>query len=197
MSGQGDRTALGLRASESSTADTDARPAGAQPTPDQAGAADPGAAGPLPRRVLLVGSSGGHLAQLLALKPWWKSRERLWVTFATPDATSRLRDEPVVWAHFPTTRNIPNLIRNLFLAVGVLWRHRPDLVVSTGAGVAFPFFVIARLMRIRTVYVEVYDRLDTPTLSGRLCRPLSSLFCVQWQEQATLYKGAHVVGTLL
>jgi UDP-N-acetylglucosamine:LPS N-acetylglucosamine transferase len=190
MSGRGDGTAvspLSAAATGRSAADPDAA-AGPAPVLD--------ADGP-PRRLLLVGSSGGHLAQLFALKPWWSSRERLWVTFATPDATSRLRDEPVVWAHFPTTRNIPNLVRNLFLAVGVLRRNRPDVVVSTGAGVAFPFFVVARLMRIRTVYVEVYDRLDSRTLSGRLCRPLSSLFCVQWEEQAALYKGARVVGTLL
>lgn len=151
----------------------------------------------LPRRVLLVGSSGGHLAQLLALRPWWEGRERTWVTFATQDAKAHLREEKVVWAYFPTTRNIPNLLRNLALALGVLRRARPDLVVSTGAGVAFPFFLVARAMRIRTVYLEVYDRLDSRTLTGRLCRPLSSLFCVQWEEQAALYKGSHVIGTLL
>ncbi len=150
-----------------------------------------------PQRLLLVGSSGGHLAQLIALKPWWEGRERTWVTFATQDAKARLRDEQVAWAHFPTTRNLPNLVRNLLLAVRVIIRERPELVVSTGAGVAFPFFLVARLMRIRTVYLEVYDRLDSRTLTGRLCRPLSSLFCVQWEEQATLYKGSHVVGTLL
>lgn len=152
---------------------------------------------PAPRRLLLVGSSGGHLAQLLALKPWWEQRQRVWVTFATPDAHSRLRDEQVVWAHFPTTRNLPNLVRNTLLAARVLRRDRPDLVVSTGAGVAFPFFLVARMLGIRTVYLEVYDRLDSRTLTGRLCRPLSSLFCVQWEEQASLYKGSHVVGTLL
>ncbi|GAA2755821.1 PssD/Cps14F family polysaccharide biosynthesis glycosyltransferase [Actinopolymorpha rutila] len=150
-----------------------------------------------PQRLLLVGSSGGHLAQLLALKPWWEGRERTWVTFATQDAKARLRDEQVAWAYFPTTRNLTNLLRNLLLAVRVIIRERPDLVVSTGAGVAFPFFLVARLLRIRTVYLEVYDRLDSRTLTGRLCRPLSSLFCVQWEEQATLYKGSHVVGTLL
>ncbi len=150
-----------------------------------------------PQRLLLVGSSGGHLAQMLALRPWWESRARTWVTFETQDAKSRLREEDVIWAYFPTTRNVRNFLRNLVLAIGVLRRTRPDLVVSTGAGVAVPFFLIARLMRIRTVYVEVYDRVDSRTLTGRLCRPLSSLFCVQWEEQAGLYKGSHVVGTLL
>ncbi len=73
---------------------------------------------------------------------------------------------------------------------------RPDVVVSDGAGVAFPFFVVARLMRIPTVYLEVYDRIDSPTLTGRLCRPFSSLFLVQWEEQRQFYPGARVIGGL-
>ena len=34
------------------------------------------------------------------------------------------------------------------------------------------------------------------TLTGRLCRPLSSLFLVQWEEQRRLYPGARVIGGL-
>ena len=36
------------------------------------------------------------------------------------------------------------------------------MVVSAGAGVAFPFFVVAWMMRIPTVFIEVYDRVDSP-----------------------------------
>lgn len=147
--------------------------------------------------VLLVGSSGGHLAQMIRLEPWWRDLDRTWVTFDTPDAVSLLADEHVVWGHHPTTRNLPNLLRNLRLAVRELRRTRPDVVVSTGAAIAFPFFVFARLMRIPTVYVEVFDRVDSATLTGRLCRPVSTRFCVQWPEQQTLYKGSIVIGPLL
>jgi UDP-N-acetylglucosamine:LPS N-acetylglucosamine transferase len=71
------------------------------------------------------------------------------------------------------------------------------VVVSTGAGVALPFFIAARLRGIPTVYVEVYDRIDSRTLTGRLCRPLTSLFCVQWEEQLGLYRNAQLIGELL
>jgi UDP-N-acetylglucosamine:LPS N-acetylglucosamine transferase len=152
---------------------------------------------PTSRRVLLVGSSGGHLSQLMSLQPWWRSRSRHWVTFDTPDATSLLAGEKVTWAHHPTTRNIPNLLRNTILAAGVLRRFRPDVVVSTGAGVALPFFVLARALRIPTVYIEVYDRIDLSTLTGRLCAPFTSLFLVQWEEQLRVYPKAVLVGTLL
>ena len=75
-------------------------------------------------------------------------------------------------------------------------RFRPDVVVSDGAGVAFPFFIVARIMRVPTVYLEVYDRIDSPTLTGKLCRPFTSLFVVQWEEQRKFYPGARVIGGL-
>jgi UDP-N-acetylglucosamine:LPS N-acetylglucosamine transferase len=148
-------------------------------------------------KVALVCSSGGHLAQLYRLEPWWREHDRFWVTFDTDDATSLLRDERTVWAHHPTTRNLPNALRNLRLAWGVLRRERPDVVISDGAGVAVPFFVLARLLGIRTVYIEVVDRIETPTLTGRLVYPFADRLCAQWPEQIELYPRAVDIGALL
>jgi UDP-N-acetylglucosamine:LPS N-acetylglucosamine transferase len=148
-------------------------------------------------RVMLVCSSGGHLVQLHTLKPWWQRHDRLWVTFEKLDSESLLAGERVAWAHHPTTRNLRNLARNLGLAWRLLREFRPDVVVSSGAGVAFPFFLLARVLGHRTVYVEVYDRIDTATVTGRLCYPLSDLFLLQWQEQRRNYPKGVVIGSLL
>lgn len=147
--------------------------------------------------LLLVGSSGGHLAQLQALEPWYRQRDRRWVTFDTPDARSLLAGESVVWAYHPTTRHIPNLLRNSVLALRHVRRRRVAAVVTTGAGVALPFVVLAWLWRIPSVYIEVYDRIDSPTLTARLCRPFVSALLVQWDEQRRFYPEATVVGRLL
>jgi len=147
--------------------------------------------------VLMVSSQGGHLAQLLALRGWWEGHERLWVCPSTPDVVDRLDGERVVHSFTPTTRNIPNLVRNLRLAVGLVRRERPSLVVSAGAGVAVPFFVVAWFLRIPTVFIEVYDRVDTPTMTGRLCGPFTTRRIVQWQDQLAFYPDAHLVGPLL
>lgn len=147
--------------------------------------------------VLLVGSSGGHLAQLLALEPWYRDRTRRWVTFGTPDARSLLTGEDVVWAYHPTTRNVWNLARNTILAARLLRRRGVAAVITTGAGVAVPFIALARLRGIPTIYIEVYDRIDTPTLTAKLCRPFLSAMLVQWEEQRRLYPEATVVGRLL
>jgi UDP-N-acetylglucosamine:LPS N-acetylglucosamine transferase len=148
-------------------------------------------------RALLVSSSGGHLLQLHNLQPWWEGHERLWVTFRKLDSESLLAGERVVWAYHPTTRNLLNLARNLGLAWRVLRSWQPDVVVSSGAGVAFPFFLLAKLLRRRTVYVEVYDRIDSATMTGRLCYPLSDLFLLQWEDQRRAYPKGVVIGSLL
>lgn len=148
-------------------------------------------------RAMFVCSSGGHLAQLLPLRPWWEKHERVWVTFRKPDSLSLLEGEEVVWAHHPTTRNLKNLVRNLWLSWRTVRQHRPDVIVSTGAGVAFPFFLVARLHRVKTVYLEVYDRIDLPTLTGRLCYPVTDLFLLQWEEQRRMYPRGELVGRLL
>jgi UDP-N-acetylglucosamine:LPS N-acetylglucosamine transferase len=148
-------------------------------------------------RVLLVGSSGGHLAQMWALAPLWSREQRYWVTFDTPDACSLLAGEDVTWAHHPTTRDFGNLLRNSVQARQVMRRVRPDVVISTGAAVALPYFLLARRAGVPRLYIEVYDRIDRPTLTGRLCRPHASVFAVQWPEQQSLYRGSTVVGPLL
>ena len=147
--------------------------------------------------VLFVASTGGHLAQLMALRPWWEQYQRTWVTFDKSDARSALQDEQVVHAFHPTTRNLLNGVRNLSLAARLLPRLRPSVVVSTGAGLAVPFFGVARALGIPTVYLEVYDRVDSTTMTGRLCRPLATAFFVQWPDQLQLYPGSELVGPLL
>lgn len=146
-------------------------------------------------RLLLVASGGGHLGQLMPLRPWWSQHARTWVTFDTATAKS-LAGEEVVYAHHPTTRNVPNLVRNFGVAWRTLRRYRPDVVVSTGAGIAPPFFVLARLLGIRTVFIEVYDRIDSRSLTGRLCLPFSDEVILQWPRQRELYGRGTVVGGL-
>jgi UDP-N-acetylglucosamine:LPS N-acetylglucosamine transferase len=147
--------------------------------------------------VLLVSTQGGHLTHLLALRDWWEGHDRLWVCPDTPDVVDRLAGERVVRSFSPTTRNLPNLLRNSRLALELLRRERPAVLVSAGAGVAVPFFVGAWALGIPTVFIEVYDRVDTPTLTGRLCGPVTTRRVVQWQSQLAFYPDARLVGPLL
>jgi beta-1,4-N-acetylglucosaminyltransferase len=135
-------------------------------------------------RLLIVCSSGGHLLQMLELRPAWEPFARLWVTFDKPDANALLGDEEVVYAHGPTNRNVPNLLRNLGLAIGLLRRERPVAILTTGAGVAVPFAWIGRLLGVPTVYVESMTRIHELSLTARLIRPVATRLYAQWPELA-------------
>ena len=139
-----------------------------------------------PRKTLIVASPGGHLLQLLALEPAWRDAERTWVTLRSTDVEYLLRDERVVYGHGPTPRNVGNFFRNLRLARRVLREQDPDVVVSTGAGLALPFFLLGKLQRRRLVYVESITRVEKLALTGRLVYPLADAFFVQWGSLAEL-----------
>jgi beta-1,4-N-acetylglucosaminyltransferase len=136
------------------------------------------------RPLLLVCSSGGHLLQMLELRDAWGGFERVWVTFDKSDTRSLLRGERVVHAHGPTNRNIPNLLRNLRLALRVLRAERPAAILTTGAGVAVPFAWIGRMLGIPTVYVESVTRIEGLSLSARMIAPVASQLYGQWPEIA-------------
>ena len=147
-------------------------------------------------KVCLVGSSGGHLTHLYMLKPFWENKKRFWVTFDKEDARSLLNGEKVYPCYYPTNRNIKNLIRNTVVAWKVLHKEKPDLIISSGAAVSVQFFYLGKLFGSKLIYIEVFDRIDKPTLSGRLVYPIVDKFIVQWEEQKEVYKKAINLGSI-
>ncbi|MBC6925514.1 PssD/Cps14F family polysaccharide biosynthesis glycosyltransferase [Ligilactobacillus salivarius] len=147
-------------------------------------------------KVCLVGSSGGHLTHLHMLKDFWKDKDRFWVTFDKEDARSILENEKVIPCYYPTNRNIKNLIKNTFLAIRVLLKEKPDLIISSGAAVAVPFFYIGKILGAKLIYIEVFDRIDKPTVTGKLVYPIADKFIVQWEEQKKVYPKAINLGSI-
>lgn len=147
-------------------------------------------------KVCLVGSSGGHLSHLYMLKPFWKNKEHFWVTFDKEDARSLLDGERVFHCYYPTNRSIKALLINTRIALKVLRNEKPDLIISTGAAVSIPFFYIGKIMGAKLMYIEVFDRINKPTLSGKMVYPITDKFIVQWEEQKKVYPKAVNLGSI-
>lgn len=147
-------------------------------------------------KVCLVGSSGGHLTHLYMLKPFWENKDRFWVTFDKQDAKSILKDERMYPCYYHTNRNIKNLIRNIGVAWKVLRKEKPDVIISSGAAVAVPFFYLGKLFGKKLIYIEVFDRIDKPTMTGKMVYPIVDKFIVQWEEQKEVYKKAINLGSI-
>ena len=98
--------------------------------------------------------------------------------------------------YFPTNRNIKNFIKNTFLAIKVLRKEKPNLIISSGAAVAVPFFWLGKLFGAKTIYIEVFDRIDKSTLTGKLVYPVTDKFIVQWDEMKDVYKKSENLGSI-
>ena len=147
-------------------------------------------------KICLAGSSGGHLAHLYMLKPFWAKHDRFWVTFDKKDARSLLKDERMIPCYHPTNRSFKGLMFNTIIAWRVLRKERPDLIISTGAAAAIPFFYVGKLLGAKTVYIEIFDRINFSTLSGRLAYLVADKFIVQWEDMKKIYPKAVNLGRI-
>jgi UDP-N-acetylglucosamine transferase subunit ALG13 len=147
-------------------------------------------------RILLVTSSGGHFQLMQTLARYWERfPDRLWATFENKTTRTMLKGENVVWAHSPTNRNIPNLIRNKVLAYRTIRRYRPNVILTTGAGVAVPFLLLGRFMGCQTVFVESITRVRDLSLSAKILRSVRAIetLVVQHRELGERYREAVIV----
>lgn len=147
-------------------------------------------------KVCLVSSSGGHLTHMYMLKPFWQDKERFWVTFDKEDARSLLKGENMYPCYYPSNRSIKALIINTFRAFKVLRKERPDLIISSGAACAVPFFYVGKLYGAKLIYIEVFDRIDSSTLTGKLVYPITDCFIVEWEEMKKVYPKAINLGSI-
>lgn len=75
----------------------------------------------------------------------------------------------------------------------MLRRPRPDVILSTGAGVAVPFLILGKLLGCRTVFVESITRIETLSLSARLALPFLDVLYVHWPQLQARYPRAELI----
>jgi UDP-N-acetylglucosamine:LPS N-acetylglucosamine transferase len=78
----------------------------------------------------------------------------------------------------------------------VLHRDRPDLILTTGAGVAIPFLVLGRLLGSHTVFIESITRVQDLSLSAKVSLPFLTTLYVHWQQLQAEYPKAKLISTL-
>lgn len=139
------------------------------------------------RRTCWAYSPGGHLAELERATQGLRFPDRFDVTFAggRPPLEPPRRTYHVRHPRRSVGRTLANAAQSLLIVL----RERPRLVISTGADVAVPVCLIARLLGARLVYVETSGELR-PTLTGRLLYPFADLFVVPWPEKLRAFPRA-------
>ena len=73
-----------------------------------------------------------------------------------------------------------------------------DIVVTNGAQISIPALIGAKLMGIRTIFIDTVIRVKTPNWSAKACYYFSDLFLVQHEGMIKKYgKNARYFGGIL
>ncbi len=143
----------------------------------------------------IVCSAGGHLAEALAATSLVKG-ERYFVTLDEPHVRSRLAGEVAYYVVDPHVS--PRLyLLNTWQSLKVFMQRRPEVVISTGAGIALATCFLAKLTGRTLIFIESGARVTTPSRTGRMIYPIADLFLVQWKSMLKHYPKATYGGPLL
>lgn len=143
--------------------------------------------------VLAVASGGGHWEQLMLLRPTLAKYD---IRFATT--------EPAIAAQhgIATVESLPDCNQNMplrslmcALAAGrIVLKHRPDVVISTGAAPGFFCILAGRLIGARTLWIDSVANGEALSMCGKLSKTFAHECWTQWEDLAaktgTRYFGA-------
>jgi UDP-N-acetylglucosamine:LPS N-acetylglucosamine transferase len=85
---------------------------------------------------------------------------------------------------------------NLLEAWRILRREHPSLILSNGPGPLVPFALVGKILKIPTLFVEEMNRVNRPSLTGRIMYYLADRFFYQWKELEPYFPKATYGGPL-
>lgn len=151
--------------------------------------------------VCLAASGGGHVRQILDLEPLWSKYEHIFVTEDTALGRSIAKMHPSAFVSHVALgqarlgapfRMLWGAVRNCLEAFNIVRRHKPDVVITTGAGSMFFTIFWARLRGARIVLVDSFARFDRPSAFARIGGPLAHVRIAQAEASARHWPGSVV-----
>lgn len=134
-------------------------------------------------KVLAVSSGGGHWVELLRMMSVFDDADVHYVTVRSDYAGdihrggfSAVRDA-TQWEPFSAMV----LAIQVFLLV---WKMKPDIVISTGAAPGYFAVRFGKLFRARTIWIDSLANVDQLSKSGRLAGKYADVWLTQWPELA-------------
>lgn len=150
-------------------------------------------------KICCISSHGGHLHELEeALKDVDQS-QMYWVTYKTKHTQMVMRSKHR--RHYFIIDPVTSKFLFVLNALQSLWhliKERPQVIISTGAGMAFPTLVIAKkLLKSKIIFIESAAAVSETTKTARLVYPMADLFLIQWESLSEHFPNAIYTGGVL
>ncbi len=152
------------------------------------------------KKIILIGSDGGHLAQILELKEMFIAYDYLIVTEESP-ATLPLKGKYNIkylkGRSKGQKRNLSFiliLVVNAFLSLKLLIQHFPKAIITTGSHTAIPMCLLGKLFGAKIIWILSYARINSRAFSADIIYPIADKFIIQWPGVQKFYKKAVYLG---
>ena len=147
------------------------------------------------KKILFISSTGGHLNELLQLKPMFEKYDSYIVTEKTKTTIDLKNNYKNVSYLIYGTKHKPitypfKLLTNCFISLFYYIKIRPNVIITTGAHSAGPMCCIGKIFGSKIIYIETFANIHTKTITGRLVYKFADLFIVQWESMLELYPKA-------
>ncbi len=151
-------------------------------------------------RVLFIASAGGHLSELLSLRPMFSRYDSFLMTEKTKSSEALVSDFSnkmgfLLYGTMAHPWSYPfKLLGNCFISLYYFLKFRPKVIVTTGVQSAAPMCCIAKIMGSKVIYIETLANIESKTASGRIIYHFADCFIVQWKSMLKLYPKAKYGG---
>jgi UDP-N-acetylglucosamine:LPS N-acetylglucosamine transferase len=147
-------------------------------------------------KICIACSPGGHMVQAQQLAKTYENHNYFYFTFSGKVAqslqgTSRVCTIPNIIRHNPLSWLVGSVL-SAYIAI----TERPDVVITTGAGVVVFFCIFVKLLGAKLIFLESMAKVNRPTLTAQFLYPFSDLFIVQWPSMLRFFPRAHFLGRL-
>jgi UDP-N-acetylglucosamine:LPS N-acetylglucosamine transferase len=124
------------------------------------------------------------------------AEEVFYVTFRLPHSEESFENIKHYYIIDPHT-NILKYAINFFQSLAVYIRTRPEIIITTGAGVAVSMCLIGKAFGSNVLFIETAARIQTPSRTGKLLYKIADKTVVQWEELLEHYPDAEHGGLLV
>lgn len=141
-------------------------------------------------KICFTSSAGGHFNQLNILIKEYKEYDHFVITEKTNFAKSILEENNSYLFNIINRSEklfVFKFIKNSIKLMNIMYKEKPDLIISTGALITVPVCYIGKLLGAKVIFIESFAKVEEPTLSGRLVSRICDKVLVQWPDMTKHY----------
>lgn len=144
-------------------------------------------------KICFAASTGGHLEQLMMLKPLMQKYDSFIITEKTKYNVGKSAEQKTYYMKQVNRKEITfpiYMLINFCKSIYIFLKEKPDYMITTGVLAMIPMAILTKLFKKKLIYIESFAKISSPTQTGKLLYKYADRFYVQWEKMLEFYPNA-------